>query len=295
MAVLLIALFLSSLSSHAALSSLGQATNFAVLVYGTASTPQQVSMSNPQSGVFGNFGLGPYSVQNFSDGFITGTLYVDPTANNSHNNNVKSSLLGTSPPPSLAYNLSSAVTDAQQASAAFSALPTTMTLGNVQTALTINGNGGVNVISIASLEYTDASDILTLNGNANEYFIFNVTAGGIVKMTHNLSTMIANGGLSADHIVWNILGTGQDVAFTGNPTVLGTILALDRKVQLDPGDLFGEVITGEGLSITSGARIHQLAFDPTSIPEPAAMSLFGLGVSGLVILRYPRTVRRRRR
>ena len=46
----------------------------------------KMSMSNAQSGIVGDVGLGPNSEQNFADGSITGTFFLDPTVKKTNSN-----------------------------------------------------------------------------------------------------------------------------------------------------------------------------------------------------------------
>src|SRR5260221_5301054 len=70
---------LMTTSASAQTISLGAAGDFCVLGLDGV----KLSMSNPQTSVSGNVGLGPAGIQNFSDGFIGGTYTADSTGHNS--------------------------------------------------------------------------------------------------------------------------------------------------------------------------------------------------------------------
>src|SRR5437762_1116342 len=117
-------------TAHATTVNLGAAGNFTVLALDNV----KFDLTNPGSTIIGNVGLGPNAVQNWSTGAIQGTLYVDPTANNTHQNNVQISG-GT-----VVTSLAQAVADADAAAALASSLAPQQTFGNITNAMTINGN-----------------------------------------------------------------------------------------------------------------------------------------------------------
>jgi len=229
--------------------SLGAARDFCVLGLDDV----ELSMTNPQTSVSGNVGLGPGGIQNFSDGFIGGTYTVDPTADNSKSNNVV--IAGGT----LSADLSGAVADARAASFAASALAPTQTFGVIKDALTIVGNGGVNVISIESISFSGATDKLTLEGGASDVFIVNVS--GSVKLSHKLSRIQVGGGVSESHVLFNLTAAHEPLTISGGATIAGTYLAPNGGVRLSPAVVIGGIIGGAGeTSLTSAARVECVPF-----------------------------------
>jgi choice-of-anchor A domain-containing protein len=236
-------------SASAQTPSLGAASDFCVL----ALDGVKLSITNPQTSISGNVGLGPHAEQNFSEGQIGGTYTVDPTADDSKSNNVV--IAGGS----LTADLSTAVADAVAASAAASALAPTQTFGEVKDALTITGNGGLNVISIASISFSGSTDKLTLDGGASDTFIVNVA--GSVKLSHKLSRIQVGGGVSESHVLFNLTASHDPLTISGGAQIAGTYLAPNGGVRLSPAVVVGGVIGGPDTSLTSAARVECVPFE----------------------------------
>jgi len=70
-----------------------------------------------------------------------------------------------------------------------------------------------------------------------------------------------SGGVLPNAVLYNIIGSGGQVAFSGGgggtgcckAIVDGTLLAPNRKIALSPGLVNGQVISGMDISIVSGA------------------------------------------
>ena len=226
------------------------ASDFAVLdEFGVfAMTNSKLSMTNPQTIVGGDVGLGPHATQNSSDGVIQGKLVVDPTANNSHNNNVRIAS-GT-----VTRNLQPAVNDAIDASNRVAAMHPTQTFNSISNSMTINRTTQINVINVNSVQL-NGSAALTLHGGANDYFFINVS--GNFAMT-GTSAIKLTGGINTTHVLFNIEGTGQQVAFTGKSTGVGTFMALNRDIAVSGATVNGVLIGGQNhqIAITSGAHVQ---------------------------------------
>ena len=146
-------------------------------------TGVKISMSNSKSGVVGNVGLGPNGEQNFADGFITGTYFVDPTAKNSKSNNVV--ITGGT----VARGLTQAVADALAASTQAALLLPTQVFGTIKKSQTIVGGNGLNVIQIDSIDLKDGA--LTLSGGAGAEFIINIFDKGKLKLSGGSKIQLA--------------------------------------------------------------------------------------------------------
>jgi hypothetical protein len=74
----------------------------------------------------------------------------------------------------------------------------------------------------------------------------------------------AGGSVQPKDILFNIIGTGSDVAFSGGgggvnccqAIVDGTLLAPLRNINLAPGLVNGEIISGKNISIVSGSSVR---------------------------------------
>ena len=216
----------------------------------------KVAMTNPQTHIGGDVGIGPNGIQNFSDGRIDGGLIIDPSTNNSHSNNADISD-GVKVMP-----MTDTVNAALDASAQIAALPATRTLGNITGSMTLTSSGSasspaVNVINVGNIQL-DGSSTLTLKATdpgGYDWFIFNVT--GKFAMTGTSAIKLV-GNIDSTHVLFNIIGTGEQVAFTGKSTGVGTFLAPQRDIAVSGATVNGVVIGSENhqIAITSGARVQ---------------------------------------
>ncbi len=227
-------------------TGLGAAAAFAVLGTGGG----QVSLNDAT--IVGDIGLGAKETGHFRDTSVTGTLWFDLAARADvshlrHGFTVSGGVTTT--------NLASAVQDADAASAAYAALPATQTFGNVTKSLMVTGNGGTNVIAIHALDYRDKT--LTLTGGANDVFIFNVAAG----FTFTQSKIQLNGGVTADHVLFNIATKGADVELAGASSVInGTFLAPHREVIYKGHATFNGAIDARDVDIHDRGVVHFVGF-----------------------------------
>src|SRR5438876_11040199 len=152
-------------NAHACASiDLGITNQFTVL--GLSNTV--VDLSNAQ--IHGTVWVGPHGdLKLEAPSTIYGNAFFDTTATESISAGKITGKVFTN------LYLAPAVFAARWASATVALFPPTLTLGNVTNALTINGNGGTNVINIASLNLNNAN--LTLKGGSNDLFFINITGG----------------------------------------------------------------------------------------------------------------------
>ena len=135
-------------------------------------------------------------------------------------------------------------------------LTATQTFGNISNTLTINGNGGLNVISVGNIQ----NATLTINGSANDFFVFNVS--GQINTNHVMSL---TGGVPASHILWNLTGTGTVLQTSGGNVLVGTFLATNGGAfQFSELQLTGELINTDGnIQLVSGNHtLIQVGFTP---------------------------------
>ena len=164
----------------------------------------------------GKVGIGPNVSSTLQKATITGNVTVDPT--DTYSPSADFIVTGTTTTQSLVQ----AQTDANNASAAFDALTPTVTFtGNHTTLAPITGNGGVNVIDINGDLNLNGTTI-DLHGGANDIFVFNITG----TLSYSNSQMILDSGITASHIIFNLVGTGLDNEINKASDVFdGTVLA----------------------------------------------------------------------
>jgi hypothetical protein len=288
-----------------AFKALGTAglSHWQVLEVGNGTVTEQVDLSNPQGSITGNVGitkngkfqdsgptifgnlyLGTKASAKFSGKYannrpVTGTVFLSPQATvNPNTYSYTKSFTNVQP------ILDTAAKDAKQASDTAKKVPKTSNLTQINLShINMTLQAGVYDLTTFSLDHST----LTLSGPG--YFIFNITS------TFKLSTgkvFVANGAKES-HVLFNYTGS-KDVAFSGgtggantNPltnteSVLhGIILALNANVNLAPGLVVGEIISGKNISIVSGAKV-----DPPHVSDYGSTSSLGLlAFAGLVAFR----------
>jgi choice-of-anchor A domain-containing protein len=244
---------LEDLEGRASPSSL--AADFAYLgqynVLGLAGS--KIDITNPQTVVMGNVGLDAHAKENFSDGQIDGHLIIDATADISHTNNVKTN------GPAQTIDATPVDAAAIDASNQIAAMTPTQTIAGIRNSMTIASTGHINVIKVNSVQL-DGSSALTLRGGANDYFFINVS--GKFAMTGTSSIQLD--GVQQSHVIFNVVGTGEQVAFTGKSFAQGSFLAVNRDISVSGATVFGQLIGGEGhqIAITSAAHVCGVPFQP---------------------------------
>jgi uncharacterized repeat protein (TIGR01451 family) len=122
---------------------------------------------------------------------------------------------------------------------------TTLTLtGSAQTinasSGTLDANG--NRVFTASSGFV-VNAPLTINGGPNDYVVINIPAGQTAKFSNSITL---TGGITDDHVLYNVLGTGNEIGGAANQaTVHGIILGINRKFNMDAVKVVGRVIGGD--------------------------------------------------
>ena len=254
---------------------MGQAANYVMFDVSNS----QWQMNN--SVISGNMAAGPGTTYNWSGsgGPYSGPVYYQtggtvPPVNN---------LGGTPKPSTIAIDLTQAVLDARAAAASAAGLTANLTIpGNQITGNgSVTGNGGENVIDLTQVNMSNGA--FTINGTASDMFIFRVAGQFVVGN----SSIRATGGVTPNHILWDITGTNQTVK-SPNGAWDGTILALSSGVQFDNtpsglGPNRGAVIAADDVnnnqnwvfSTVSGFDLNYTPFTP--VPEPSSIVLLSLG------------------
>jgi choice-of-anchor A domain-containing protein len=230
---------------------LGTATGCTVLELG----PHSVSITGPPGGIQGNVCIaagGKLSITGSE--FVTGNIELGPGA--TYSKSGSGTIGGT---VQTGVDLSSEISQALAASSLASSLPCTQTFSQLNSTQAITGTVGTNVICVSGVVLNSAT--ITLTGPAGAKFIMNVKG----KFTLNgTSHIVVAGGVRASDVLYNIIGTGEAVAFTGggggtaccNSSVDGTLLAVQRVINLSPGLVNGQVISGQDISIVSGSSVR---------------------------------------
>ena len=308
------ALLLPPVSSATSLN-LGEAANYALFAGPNANT---FSFSVP-SNINGNVAIGASGQINWAyPSTITGNLYEGAGAGATDGSvSVSGSTYSN-------YDLTQAVADAQSASSAAAAmLPTTSVFGgriNITSAaqsLTLKATGTQTVLDVSSITLNNGN--LTLSGTANDVFIINVTGRQGITTT-GTSSILLTGGLTASDVLFNVEasgGTAVSLQGSASAVINGTILALNTGVTLSDDTLNGAVIANfraasssssnslvqnslitESLLETPDATINYIGFgqgSDGSVPEPATLTLFALGIGGLLAARKWKQLRAARR
>jgi hypothetical protein len=235
---------------------LGAASGSSVLELGAHS----VSITGPPGGIFGDISIAPNGKLSLTGSeFVTGTIFLGPGATFSD-----SSSGGVG---GVVHNvdLSAQIAAAYAANLANAALPCSQSFTTLdgKSITTISGTHGVNVICVKDIVLAGKQILLT--GPADAKFVFNIT-GKLVLTGGGLGPQIrvdTSAGIPPSAVLYNLIGIGQDVAFSGGgggvnccaAIVDGTILAPFRKIALSPGLVNGEVISGLDISIVSGSSV----------------------------------------
>jgi len=213
-----------------------------------------VSITGPAGGIDGDICI--------ADGgklAITGSQFVTSNIRLSSGASFSKSGSGRTGQVQNNQNLSQQVTDALNRAALDAALPCTQTIGTLSGGETIVGNGGLNVICVGRV--TIGGKVVTLTGGTSDQFVLNIT--GKFALTGGGQIRVA-GGVQPGAVEYNIIGTGEQVAFSGGgggtgcckAIVDGTLLAPARNIALSPGLVNGQVISGRNISIVSVASVR---------------------------------------
>ena len=233
---------------------LGAAAGCTVLELGAAT----VSITGPAGGILGDICIAPGGSLSMSgDEYITGTVNLGPGAKFSNSSH------GT-------VNVANNVDLTGEINAAYAANANAANLSCDQTFVKLDGNGvntitggpGLNVICVGDIVL--AGKTILLSGPAEARFIINVTGKFVLTGGGGGPQIRVTGGVLPKDVLYNIIGTGADVAFSGGgggvdcckAIVDGTLLAPFRKIALSPGLVNGEVISGKDISIVSGSSVR---------------------------------------
>jgi len=219
-----------------------------------------VSITGPPGGIIGNIAIAAGGKLSLTGSeYVTGTIFLGPgaTFSDSSSGGVGGVVNNV--------DLSAQIAAAYAANTANAALPCSQSFTTLdgKSITTITGGHGVNVICVKDIVLGGKQILLT--GPSDAKFVFNIT-GKLVLTGGGLGPQIrvdTGAGIAPSAVLYNLIGTGQDVAFSGGgggvsccaAIVDGTILAPYRKIALSPGLVNGEVISGLDISIVSGSSV----------------------------------------
>jgi len=258
---------------------LGAAGDFAILETGSGNV--SLAAAGPNGSVNGNVGVAGSG--NLSDGGnlpINGSVFLASGATSSGLSGNVSGTINQN------VNLSAAVSAAASASVLASGL---LSAGGGLGFSTINEGNNVT-LNLTPGVYNLANFILqngdVVNLQAGGAYVFNVSGA----LALHSAQVLAAAGLANANILFNVEGS-QAVGLSGglnNESVLtGIILAENAQVGIAPGEVNGEIISGENISIASGGSVN--AGSP--VPDPASTGLL-LAISLVLLAVSAATYRR---
>jgi hypothetical protein len=215
------------------------------------------NMSNGAQ-VFGDIGLAGHATLDMSGGTkIYGTAYRRTTGNVNLSNGA-SITGGVVQGASTDAFLNQGVNDAMTASNAAFALsasvgyPTTI---SANSSLSLSGSGTV-VLKLTDFVLSGGAK-LTLQGSAGTTFIINVSRNFSLSNGANIGL---SGGLSWDHVLFNVRGSGSTVTLSGGSQVMsGILLATNRTVSLENGASVSGEIIADKVTLSGGASVARPA------------------------------------
>ena len=239
------------------LQNLGAADVFAVLgLQGAQVNVQQSSGGGP-------VGLGAGATLHVQgNSVLTANVFKDPTATIQINGGA--SLVGTTTTESFTA-IQNAVA---AAAAAFAALTPTQTFSQqINSATTINGNGGQNVILINNGINLNNGANLTISGGSSDNFVFNIAQGQNIQLQNGSSIVLS--GVSPSQVVFNFLGNGGNVQVQSNnqgtSNTAGIFLDPLGQINIQGGTHNSVFISGKQIQLqnaqvivpTCGARLRR--------------------------------------
>jgi hypothetical protein len=258
--------------------------NWTILALGgtTANSRTDVTIDN-ESMVNGNVGVADAgSISMSGNGTITGTLYLN-TAGSLNNT-------GTGGPSAIVQDaagdtkLNQAVKDAFAASFFAAQLVATNPLTAITSSMVINGNAGANILNLSTLDLKN-NDVLALTAPAGGSFIINVSG----DFNINGGQIVLGGDLTPVEVLYNVTGTGNDIAFLGvfgggDPKAIlsGILLTPFRSIGMSKDLVCGEIIGGgDNITLTGGSDVVCLVPEVSTALPTAGVLLLAICVPSL--------------
>jgi hypothetical protein len=186
--------------------------------------------------VTGNLGIGSSGTFHLSNyATLNSTLFADPAA--TVEVDAGSALAGGG----VTESFSGAQAAATALSSWASSLTATQSMYDIQSTITITGNGGQNVIDVGYI-YLPSGGTITIKGGAFDTFIFNVPYG--ILMDGGASIVLS--GVTPGQVLFNFPGSLASVQL-GNSTTAGIFLSPVGATQITAGNHNTEFISGTKL------------------------------------------------
>jgi hypothetical protein len=139
----------------------------------------------------------------------------------------------------------------------------------------ITGSGSLVVVDLSGL--TRNNKDLTIQGDSSQTFVINVRGG----MTLNTSSILLSGGVTANHVLFNVVGGGLTINEVSTSTLNGTFLDLAGGIILNTSagttTLNGSLVGEAGMTINGSTSINAGSFtDPAIAPELPTIAIAGM-------------------
>jgi hypothetical protein len=224
-----------------------------------------INLSSGPLRVNANVGVGDNGTLNFSGGGqINGR--VDHSASATLNTGGNTITGGTDQ-----IDFSGIQSDVQNLVTSLNSLSPTETLSSITNPTTLTSTGSQNVVSVTGDIHLSGGN-LTLSGAPGDVFVFKI--GGTMELSGN-TNIVLTGGLTANDVVWDFLGSGSQFQTSGQSDTAGIFLAPDRVININGGVHESEFISGETLSFQSNPVINPIPV-PEVIPSWMTLSVIGL-------------------
>lgn len=207
--------------------------------------------------ITGDVGIGPLDTGSLIKATVVGKLFLHSTASPDIHSDLNVTG-GIQTGPAVDTALQSGVAAALAANTALNALAPDQFIGNITgnkiitlSATTITP--GLNVVRVDSVN--TVSGKITIIGTSTQSVVLQVSG----QFNCNGCSIVLTGGLTAQHVIWNFLGTGGDVDIS-KPVgaTSGIFLAPGRSILLDKAANIGALIgaqNGQKLLVHSGATL----------------------------------------
>jgi len=176
--------------------------------------------------------------------------------------------------------INSAVTAARNGSASNASLTPTASVSGGQVNyqnMTITGHAGQNVVDLNGINMN--GNTLYLSAPAGSTFIINDSG----SFNLNNSSIVAEGGLTSNDVLYNLTNTGSSVNLTGGQ-LDGVLLSDGNSISVNGATVNGQVI-GQNLNITNSNIVGPSPAGGTSVvPEPSSTLPLVIGVSLLGLM-----------
>jgi putative adhesin len=125
----------------------------------------------------------------------------------------------------------------------------------------LTGAPGQNVVCVSEVKVGKGKKI-QLAGDMTTFFIINVAIRG--EFTIDDGKIVAVAPVEPKDVLYNVLGAGPKVSFTGgsggvgccSASIDGTLLAIDREIALSPGLINGQLCSDAKVSLDGGSGVH---------------------------------------